>query len=162
MPPIATKPVSDTSASAAMRCLLFTAGGRLFGCEVRVVREIIPIRRATRLPGAPAYVHGLINLRGSVVTVIDLVRRFGGSGADAAEGSIIVVDFGSRAVGMAVDAMRDVQNVFAKGVETGGGVAAGLPASVVSGMADTTEGLAILLDVDAVLGQVMTLAEGVS
>ena len=147
-----------------MRCLLFAAGGRLFGCDIGMVREIIPIRRATRLPGAPDFVLGLINVRGSVVTVIDLVRRFGGGEADPAGGSIIIADFGTRSVGLAVDAMRDVQGVFPQSVETGGAaaVAAGLPASVVCGMADTTEGLAILLDVGAVLRQVMTSAEGES
>lgn len=147
---------------AATRCLLFTAGGRLFGCEIGVVREIIPIRRATRLPGAPGFVLGLINLRGLVVTVVDLVRRFGGEAADPVDGSIIVVDFGTRAVGLAVDAMRDVQGVIPRAVDTGGSAAAGLPASIVKGMADSTEGLVVLLDIAAVLRQVMSSAEGES
>ncbi len=134
----------------------------MFGCDISVVREIIPIRQATRLPGAPEYVLGLINLRGMVVTVVDLVRRFGGDRADAAEGSIIVVDFGTRAVGLAVDAMRDVQGVRPRSVSIGTPAIAGLPASVVGGMADTTEGLAILLDVGAVLRQVMSSGEGES
>ena len=141
---------------------MFTAGGRLFGCEISAVREIIPIREATRLPGAPEFVLGLINLRGMVVTVVDLVRRFGGAPADPVDGSIIVVDFGTRAVGLAVDAMRDVQGVRPRTVETGALATAGLPASVIRGMADTTEGLAILLDVGAVLRQVMSSAEGES
>ena len=164
MPPIATQSEHETSATASMRCLLFAAGGRLFGCDIGAVREIIPIRRATRLPGAPDFVMGLINVRGSVVTVIDLVRRFGGAEADRVDGSIIIADFGTRTVGLAVDAMRDVQFVVPRSVDTGGAaaIAAGLPASVVTGMADSTEGLAILLDVGTVLRQVMTSAEGES
>ncbi|MBI3789995.1 MAG: purine-binding chemotaxis protein CheW [Gemmatimonadetes bacterium] len=138
------------------------AGGRLFGCEISAVREIIPIRRATRLPGAPGFVVGLINLRGMVVTVVDLVRRFGGAGADPVDGSIIVVDFGTRAVGLAVDAMRDVQGVVARAVDTGSAATAGLPASVVRGMAESSEGLVTLLDIGAVLKQVMSSAEGES
>jgi chemotaxis signal transduction protein len=56
--------------------------------------------------------------------------------------------------------MRDVQGVRPRTVETGAPATAGLPASVIRGMADTTEGLAILLDVGAVLRQVMSSAEG--
>lgn len=162
MPPVSTPSERQTKVAATARCLLFSAGGRLFGCDIGVVREIIPIRRTTRLPGAPAHVLGLINLRGSVVTVIDLVRRFGAQAADPVDGSIIIVDHGSRTVGLAVDAMRDVQGVEAQAVDTGHDAvaAAGVPAQVVQGMARTTEGLAILLDVGAVLRQVMTLAEG--
>lgn len=147
-------------AGAATRCLLFVAGGRLFGCDLSRVREIVPIRRATRLPGAPAFVLGLINLRGMVVTVMDLVRRFGGGEADPQEGSIIIVDFGTRAVGIAVDAMKDVQGVVARAVETGNSAGPGVPANVISGVAESSEGLVTLLDVGAILQQVMSSAEG--
>ena len=142
------------------RCLLFAAGGRLFGCEIAVVREIVPARRATRLPGAPEYVLGLINLRGTVVTVIDLVRRLGGESADARDGSIILVVYGKGSVGLAVDEVRDVQSLVTQRVETTSGNAPeGVPAAIVRGLARTPEGLVTLLDVRAVLRQVMSLVE---
>lgn len=127
------------------------------------MREIIPARRATRLPGAPAYVLGLINLRGTVVTVIDLVKRLGGGWADAREGSIILVAFGKGSVGLAVDEVRDVQAVVAQRVETAGvSMVDGLPAAIVRGLARTPDGLVTLLDVRAVLRQVMSSVEEVS
>jgi purine-binding chemotaxis protein CheW len=148
-------------AAGVQRMLLFTAGGRLFGCDIAVVREIIPARRATRLPGSPAYVLGLINLRGTVVTVIDLVARLGAGTADARDGSIIMVEWGTRAVGLAVDEMRDVQAVTEQTIDAAGShAAAGLPASSVRGMARTGDnGLAVLLDVQAVVRQVMSTVE---
>ena len=140
--------------------LLFTAGGRLFGCDIAVVREIIPARRATRLPGSPPYVLGLINLRGTVVTVIDLVARLGAGVADARDGSIIMVEWGTRAVGLAVDEMRDVQAVTEQAIDAAGAsAAAGLPSSSVRGMARAGDGLAVLLDVKAVVRQVMSTGE---
>ena len=61
----------------APRLLFFTAAGQTCACELEGVREIIPYCRATRLPGAPSYVTGLINLRGSIITVLDLGLRLG-------------------------------------------------------------------------------------
>src|SRR5919107_903672 len=48
------------------RLLLFVVSGRVYACSIEPVREIIPVRRATRLPGAPSYVWGLVNLRGAI------------------------------------------------------------------------------------------------
>ena len=59
------------------RLLLFVVSGRVYACAIEPVREIIPVRKATRLPGAPEYVCGLINLRGAIVPIVDLRCRFG-------------------------------------------------------------------------------------
>ncbi len=86
--------------------------GRTCACELSGVREIIPNRRATPLPGAPPFVTGLINLRGSIVTVIDLSVRLDGPSVPAGSGSIILVDCMSKVVGLIVDELRDVQRVL--------------------------------------------------
>ncbi|MFI5248955.1 MAG: chemotaxis protein CheW [Gemmatimonadales bacterium] len=96
----------------APRLLVFTAAGRTCACELSGVREIIPNRRATTLPGAPSFVTGLINLRGSIVTVLDLSARLGGPAVPAERGSIILVDAVSKVVGIVVDELRDVQRVL--------------------------------------------------
>ena len=66
---------------AARRALLFRVGAAVYGCDIDDIREIVPFRQATRLPGAPAYVQGLINLRGTIVTVLDLGVRLAASRA---------------------------------------------------------------------------------
>src|SRR5688500_2346845 len=76
------------------RLLLFVVSGRVYACAIDPVREIIPVRKATRLPGAPEYVCGLINLRGAIVTVIDLGARLGEFTGQRTDGSIILVDHG--------------------------------------------------------------------
>lgn len=96
----------------APRLLVFTAAGRTCACELSAIREIIPNRRATPLPGAPAFVTGLINLRGSIVTVLDLGVRLGGAPVPATRGSIILAECGSKVVGLRVDELRDVQRVL--------------------------------------------------
>jgi purine-binding chemotaxis protein CheW len=96
----------------APRLLVFTAAGRTCACELSGVREIIPNRRATALPGAPPFVTGLINLRGSIVTVLDLSVRLHGPAVPAGSGSIVLVDCMSKVVGLIVDELRDVQRVL--------------------------------------------------
>lgn len=98
-------------AAAARRLLLFAVHGRLYGCHIDAVREIIPFRPCTRLPGAPRFVCGLINLRGTIVTVLDLGVRLGGEAVNRAEGSIVLVEHGTKVVGLGVDELRDVQVV---------------------------------------------------
>jgi purine-binding chemotaxis protein CheW len=95
----------------APRLLVFTAAGRTCACELSAIREIIPNRRATPLPGAPAFVTGLINLRGSIITVLDLGVRLGGTAIPPSRGSIILAESGSKVVGLGVDELRDVQRV---------------------------------------------------
>jgi purine-binding chemotaxis protein CheW len=92
-----------------LQLLLLEVGDTLYGIESVAVREIVTTRQATRLPGAPAYVRGLMNLRGELVTVIDLCQRVTGSPVRNADGSTIVVQSEGRVLGLSVDEVRDVQ-----------------------------------------------------
>jgi purine-binding chemotaxis protein CheW len=100
------------NSAEAPRLLVFTAAGRTCACELSGVREIIPNRRATPLPGTPSFVTGLINLRGSIITVLDLSVRLGGPAVPGERGSIVLVDAMSKVVGLVVDELRDVQRVL--------------------------------------------------
>jgi purine-binding chemotaxis protein CheW len=144
---------------------------RLYGCDIGGVREIIPARRCTRLPGAPHYVRGLTNLRGTIVTVIDLPARLGAArtAPDAATpaasggvgGSIILAEYGSKVVGLAVDGVREVQKVAPSAVDSfdavGDAAAAGVPAEAgfVGGIAQLGGEVVIVLDVQTILRQVL-------
>jgi purine-binding chemotaxis protein CheW len=136
---------------ASHRLLLFVLGGRLYGCDIGAVREVVPYRDATRLPGAPPYVCGLINLRGTIVTVLDLGLRVGSKAVDRNEGSIILVDVGSKLAGLAVDEVRDVQPVSEEQVEAGPEDDAG----IVRGLARLGDTVVVLLDVRSVVRQVL-------
>lgn len=159
----------------ARRLLLFAAGGRIYGSDIGVIREIVPFRRCTRLPGAPPFVCGLINLRGTLVTVVDLAVRLAGgragdgtpnAAADATSregGSVVLVEYGSKVVGLAVDQVRDVQAVAAAELEPMS-VAAGDAASgdsarggvaVYHGSGQLDGEVVVVLDVHTILGQVL-------
>jgi len=125
---------------------------RVYGCDIEAVREIIPYRRATRLPGAPRYVQGLINLRGTIVTVLDLGQRLEADRAPVREGSIILATHGTRVVGVAVDEVMDVQAIAEEPIGTAGDDA---PRGLVRGLGHLDDGVVILVNIHALVTQVL-------
>jgi purine-binding chemotaxis protein CheW len=140
-------------ALAAARTLLFRVADRTYGCDIDAVREIIPYRRATRLPGAPIYVQGLVNLRGTIVTVLDLGQRLDATRPPVREGSIILAQHGTRNVGVAVDEVMDVQAIAEEPVE----VAAGAEphGGLVRGLGHLEDDVVVLIDIHTLVTQVL-------
>jgi len=96
----------------ARKLLLFRSGGLVFAVEAGAVLEILPATSATRIPGAPAAVRGLANVRGMLVTVVDAARAIGlAAGPEAAGGSLVLVELRSRPVALAVDEVLDLVTV---------------------------------------------------
>jgi purine-binding chemotaxis protein CheW len=83
--------------------MIVVAGGERRGIDLDAVREVATPRAYTPLPGAPACVLGLANLRGRIVTVVDLAAALGREPGDAPDGRIVVVSHAGRGVGLAVD-----------------------------------------------------------
>jgi purine-binding chemotaxis protein CheW len=102
---------SQTS-SGDLELLSFRVADQEYSVDIMSVREIRGWTRATSLPHAPDYVRGVINLRGSVLPVVDLATRLGIEAGDPNERSvIIVVDVGGRTVGLRVDAVSDILSI---------------------------------------------------
>jgi purine-binding chemotaxis protein CheW len=133
------------------RTLLFRVAGKVYGCDIDAVREIIPYRRATRLPGAPSFVQGLINLRGTIVTVLDLGTRIDPARPVLRDGSIILATHGSRVVGVAVDEVMDVQAISEEHVESHGGARDAL----IRGLGHLEDGVVVLIDIHTLVTQVL-------
>ncbi|HEU4628873.1 MAG TPA: chemotaxis protein CheW [Gemmatimonadaceae bacterium] len=113
--------------------LLARAAGRWFGCPLHDVREVLPLGALARLPGAPPQVLGLLNVRGRLVTVLDLGRRLD-PGADGAvsDGYVLIVAAGERQAGCRVDAVARAvplatpQRPAALGNAAAGGIVMGI------------------------------------
>jgi chemotaxis signal transduction protein len=93
------------------RLLVFVVDGRAFACEMDAFREIVPTRQMTRLPGAPPTVCGLINLRGTIVTVLDGGVCLGGAECMRSGGLILLIDLGQRLIGLGVDDVQDLHDI---------------------------------------------------
>lgn len=94
--------------SAERALVVFQLGDEEYGLAVERVREVVKADRITRVPGAPPYVRGVINLRGRVVPVIDLRQRLGLGAASVERARIMVVEDGQALVGMLVDRASEV------------------------------------------------------
>jgi purine-binding chemotaxis protein CheW len=137
--------------SATGRTLLFRVGTTVYGCDIETVREILPYRHATRLPGAPTYVQGLINLRGTIVTVLDLGARLQPGRPAVTEGSIIMVEYGSRTVGVAVEEVMDVRVL----AEEENAIPADQAEGIVRGVGHAESTVVVLLEVHTLIKQVL-------
>ena len=96
---------------AGERLLIVELRGGLYGVDSATVREIVSPLEATRLPGAPPHVRGVVNLRGQLLTVVDLGHRLTGAPTETALGPIVVVTAAERLLGLVVDDVHDVQEV---------------------------------------------------
>ncbi|MDE3054798.1 MAG: purine-binding chemotaxis protein CheW [Gemmatimonadota bacterium] len=141
--------IGQTTESAAPRTLLFRVGATVYGCDIAAVREIVPYHQATRLPGTRPYVNGLINLRGTIITVMDLGVRLEGDGTPATDGSIIIVEVGDRRLGLVVGEVMDVAPVaVARAPDDRAD-------DVVRGLGHLGDTVVIVLDVGALVKQVL-------
>ena len=103
-----TDDLSNTT-KAEVELLSFRLGGEEYSVDIMSVREIRGWTRATPLPHAPEYVRGVINLRGTVLPVVDLSVRLGMAPVEGdARNVIIVVQVGSQTAGLLVDAVSDI------------------------------------------------------
>jgi purine-binding chemotaxis protein CheW len=103
---------ASPTATGDVELLSFRVAEQEYSVDIMSVREIRGWTRATSLPHAPDYVRGVINLRGSVLPVVDLAVRLGIQSGDPTERSvIIVVDVGGRAIGLRVDAVSDILSI---------------------------------------------------
>jgi purine-binding chemotaxis protein CheW len=93
---------------ANVKVLLFTLAGRRHCASLGSVREVIPVQPATPLPGAPRHVRGIINVRGSIVTVLDAAMSEYGVAANDVTASVLLVERGTRVAGVVVDEVHDI------------------------------------------------------
>ena len=145
---------TDTTAG---RYLTFVLAGEEYGLEILKVREIIGVMDITPVPQTPAFVAGVINLRGTVVPVINLRLRFGMEAVEqTAETCIIVVDIswdGGDAVmmGIVVDTVSEVVDIDGDHVDPAPPFGEGVTTDYILGMGKVGEKVKILLDIDKVM-----------
>jgi len=136
--------------------LTFALGQEEYGLEILKVREIIGYMEITAVPQTPAYVKGVINLRGQVIPVIDLRAKFGMETTERTEETcIIVVEIsqGDRnfSTGIVVDHVQEVLDVAGEDIEESPQFGSAVNTDFILGMGKIGETVKILLDIDKVL-----------
>ena len=137
-----------------LQLVTFSTGDEEFGVDILKVQEIILPMAITKVPKAPEFVEGVINLRGKVIPVIDLRRRFGlKSKPQDKYTRIIVIEINEMIVGFVVDSISEVLRIPASTVEPPPPVVAGLESEYISGVGKLADRLLILLDLDRLLSK---------
>lgn len=90
------------------RYLCFSLGGDEFAMPLLSVREVIGVPEFTPIPQAPSYYLGMMNLRGQVISVIDLRGKLGLKGTKNPETSVVIIDLGEHSMGLMVDSVNSV------------------------------------------------------
>ncbi len=133
--------------------LTFTLQNEEYGIEILRVQEIKGFSKITPIPNAPHFVRGVMNLRGTVVPVIDLRARFSMTEKEYDQFTcIVVVNVGSRVVGLVVDTVSDVLNIPTDAIADPPELATSSETSCITGMGKLGERIVMLLDTGRLVG----------
>ena len=135
-----------------LKLIIFKLGREEYGMDILRVQEIKRMMGITRVPSTPTFIRGVINLRGSVLPVIDLRTRLGLAENDLTEAArIIVVLVNDGIVGFIVDEVVEVTTIYTQDVEAAQTLSSGLSADFITGIAKADNRLYIMLNPDAIV-----------
>lgn len=135
-----------------LKLIIFKLGREEYGMDILRVQEIKRMMSITRVPSTPAFIKGVINLRGSVLPVMDLRTRLELDEDELTEASrIIVVLVNDGIVGFIVDEVVEVTTVNPKDVEAASALSGGLSSEYISGIAKADNRLFIMLNPDSIV-----------
>ena len=141
---------------APSQYLTFTLGGEMFAVGILNVKEIIEYGNLTEIPMMPTFIRGVINLRGSVVPVIDLAARFGGKASELGRRTcIVIVEVADgdlqHDIGIMVDAVSEVLDIPGSEIEPPPSFGAKIRADFIFGMGKVAGKFVIILNINKVL-----------
>ena len=130
----------------------FRIGRETFGLPISIVREIVRVPEITAVPNAPDYIEGVINLRGRIIPVVDLRKRFGEKSFEAnKKNRIVVVELESRLVGLIVNSASEVLRISPSEIDEPHNVFREGELNYITGIGKLNGRLVILLDLNKVL-----------
>lgn len=144
------------SSAQAAQYLTFMLGNESFAIGILAIKEIIEYSRLTEVPMMPTYIRGIINLRGAVVPVADLLVRFGRAASPVTKRTCIVIvevmiEREPQVLGLVVDAVNAVQEIAPEDIEPPPAFGARIRTEFISGMGKVNGRFVILLDVNHLL-----------
>jgi purine-binding chemotaxis protein CheW len=140
------------SSDDLLQLVSFNIGSEEFGVDILKVQEINRMVEITKVPQAPHYVEGVINLRGKVIPIVDLRKRFNlDIKAYDKNTRIVVVDIGGNIMGMVVDSVSEVLRLPSSTIEPAPEIATGVNSEYIRGVAKLDDRLLIFLDLSRVI-----------
>jgi purine-binding chemotaxis protein CheW len=153
-------PVGETGVAegiGTLQLVSFRLASEEYGIEITKVQEIILMGEITRVPQTPEYIMGLINLRSTVIPIVDLRLRFALKQEQLTdETRIMVVNVAGKTIGIIVDAVSEVLRISQEQISPPPPTVAGLGREYLTGLVKLDKRLLILLDIDKILGEEAT------
>jgi purine-binding chemotaxis protein CheW len=139
---------------AEKQYVIFKLGSEEYGIYIMNVREITEFKETTKIPNAPSFIDGVINLRGSVIPVINLKKRFNLEETDIKRNSrIIIVTMNEKQVGFIVDDASQVLTLKEEDIDNPPEIIAGVDRKYIVGIGKVDEKIIILLDLAEVFSK---------
>src|SRR6267378_895368 len=156
-----THATAGPDAPGSQQVLTFVLGNETYGVDILRVQEIRGWSAVTKIPHAPAHVLGVLNLRGSIVPIVDLRMRFALERAEYTTVTVIIVvsvisAAGRRDFGVVVDGVSDVVDVNTEEVKAAPELGAKGATDYIRGLVPVSERMVVLLDIDRLIGSDMT------
>ncbi|WP_051362177.1 chemotaxis protein CheW [Solimonas soli] len=143
---------AGAAADIVREFLTFTLGGEEYGVDILKVQEIRGYDTVTRMPGAPDFMKGVINLRGTIVPVVDLRLKFRLADVRYDEFTVMVIlNVGKRIVGMVVDGVSDVVELAAGDIRPAPEFGSAIDTRFITGLGTRDERMLILVDIEKLL-----------
>ena len=135
--------------------ILFELAGEPYGIDIEMVHEVVPLKGVSRVPQAPDYIAGVINLRGYAIPVIDLAKRFNIGAVNPARASrIIILETEEQILGIAVDKVFEIVTIEEESIEPPSALIRGaIRSEFLIGFAEVDEALVKILDLEEVFSQ---------
>ena len=142
--------------------LVFILGAEEYGVDILKVQEIRGYEKVTPIPSAPAYLKGIVNLRGVIVPLVDMRVRFGLAEPRYDSTTVVVIlRVAGRIIGLVVDAVSDVVHLAPNDVKEAPTLGAVVDSSFIAGLATRDDRMILLLDIEKLLssGEMNLLAQ---
>ncbi len=154
--------IRTTYSSEDQQYLTFNLADEYYGVDILKVQEIKGYTTVTRIPNTPDYLKGVLNLRGTIVPIVDLRMKFGMGTTDPTPFTVmVVVNVRNRIMGFMVDAVSDVLDLNARNIQPPPELGSAVDITFVAGIGNANDRLVTLLDIDRVLteDEVKTVVE---
>ena len=143
---------SPADAGYRQEFLTFRLGEEEYAIDILKVQEIRGYDAVTRIAGAPAFVKGVINLRGTIVPIVDLRIKFGLGSAEYTPFTVtIILNVGHRVVGIVVDSVSDVTGLLPEQIRPAPDFASGLDTAYIQGLGTLDERMLIVVDIEKLM-----------